>query len=535
MVIAAQSRIRPASGRRRRGQSGATLLLGMVTIPVLVSIMGLGIDASVLYAVKTKLQLAVDGAAVAAARALSLGLTTAAQADSARTNATNWFNRNFPNGTLAATNVQIDQPAVFDDPNEPLIRHVQVNARANAPSYFMRFWGREFTTINAFSEATRRDSVIMMVLDRSGSMNSGSPQACGAMRAAAKQFTSLFAVGRDRIGLITFNMASNIAAAPTTDFQTVIGSQTSTNALLDQITCNGGTGTPQAVTLGYNELYKVALPGALNVLLVFTDGEPNVVTIDFRGGVSNQEGIMANGTNCRDSAGRSLNSTASPRGNIQTSPPGWTTGWSFGTGSFLSAVPTGPIAGIYADANNSWAAFRYRSTSVNSTSDDTSVSASGCSPWGVVNGTNTLTPNLQWIPNTDVYGNNIDNANYYPLTRATFDGASRITANNYNARYGAYNATADAANRARTTRNLPDGRSFPGVYVYAIGLGNVNHQLLQRVANDPNADTSGNNYYSAFTGYNPAQPQGTYVYAEDSSRLSQAFGQIASFILRISQ
>ncbi len=525
----------PISSRRLQQESGATLLLGILSMPVIISMMGLSVDAGVLYGVKTKLQLATDGASVAAARALSLGQTTAAQAVSAQTNATNWFNKNFPSGTMSATNVQIDQPLVFDDPAQPLIRHVQVNARADAPAYFMRFWGWNSNTVRAFSEATRRDSVIMMVLDRSGSMNTGSPTACAAMKAAAKQFTSMFSVGRDRIGLITFNMASNIATSPTTDFQNVIGSSSSTNALLDQLSCNGGTGTPQAVSLGYNELYKVGLPGALNVLLLFTDGEPNVVTLDFRGGVTRQEGILADATTCQDSTGKSLKSTASPRGNIQTSPPSWTTGWSFGTGSFLSAVPTGPVAGIYADSSNSWAAFKYRSTSVSSTTDDGNVTAAGCSPWGVVSNTNTITPNLSWLPDRDVYGNTLDNASYYSLTRTTVDGASRIVANNYNAHYAAYNATADAANTARITRNLPDGRSFPGVFVYAIGLGNVNHPLLQRVANDPNGDTSGNNFYTAFPGYNSSQPVGTYVYAEDSTRLTQAFGQVASFILRISQ
>jgi hypothetical protein len=515
----------------KRKERGVILLLGSLSMPVLISMMGLAIDASVLSAVKTKLQLATDGASVAAARALSLGTTTAAQATSAQNNAISWFNKNYPANTLASTSITVDTPSVFDDPVQPLIRHVQVTSHANAPSFFMRFWGREYTPITAFSEATRRDSVIMMVLDRSGSMNSGG--ACAAMKSAAKQFTSLFAVGRDRIGLITFNMASNIAASPTTNFQNVIGSTTSTSALLDNLSCNGGTGTPQATILGYNELYKVALPGALNVLLVFTDGEPNVVTLDFRGGNSSQMGIMEDTTNCQDSRGYSLNSGASPRGHINTYPPSWTSGWSFGTGSFLSAVPSGPIASIYADATNSWAAFRYRSTSVNSTSDDSAVTASGCS-FGT-GSTGTYFNNVEWLPDTDVYGIPLELSGFYSLTRATIDGTSRIIANNYNAHYAAYNAAANAANVARTTRNLPSGTSFPGVYVYCIGLGNVNHQLLQRMANDPNGDTSGNNYYSAFTGYNPNQPVGTYVYAEDSSRLSQAFGQIASFILRISQ
>ena len=63
--------------------------------------------------------------------------------------------------------------------------------------------------------------------------------------------------------------------APSTDFQTVLGySNTSGSAtgLIDAINCNGGTGTAQAISLGYNELYKKNLPGALNFIMLFTDG-----------------------------------------------------------------------------------------------------------------------------------------------------------------------------------------------------------------------------------------------------------------------
>lgn len=71
------------------------------------------------------------------------------------------------------------------------------------------------------------------------------------------------------------------------------------------------------------------------------------------------------------------------------------------------------------------------------------------------------------------------------------------------------------------TRNL-------NVYTYTIGLGNaangVDNELLQRVANDPNA---GN--------YNATKPVGEYVYAPTTSQLNQAFSKIASQVLRLSK
>lgn len=515
-----------ATARRREREKGVVLLLGTLSIPVLVSMMGMGIDASIMYSVKSRIQLAADGASLAAARALSIGLTTDAQADAARTNASNWFNRNFPPGTFGVTNITLDQPQVYDDATQPMIRHVVVTAAANAPSYFMRYWGYDSTRILSSSRATRRDTVVMMVLDRSGSMaNSNS---CTPMKNAAKQFTGMFSAQRDRIGMITFNMASNIASAPSLNFKTVLGYSDSSGGgtgLIDGITCVGGTGTPEATILGYNELYKIGLPGALNVLLLFTDGNPTAGAFDFRDGTAN--GILGDSSTCQDSTGKSVATSASPRGHLSTNPPGWTNGWSFGTGSFLSNVATGPIGVIYSDENNSGWVYPYKSTS--NTANDTAMTPSGCST-GLGSGNYAYgSARINSLPNTDVFGNSLElpELNTLNYSSGVIQGSR---SNLYNA---LENASANAANRARTSRTLPDGRDFPGIYVYAVGLGSVNHSLLQRMANDPSPEANG--LYPAFTGYNPNQPQGAYVYAQDNTRLSQAFAQIASFILRLSQ
>jgi hypothetical protein len=406
---------------------------------------------------------------------------------------------------------------------------VVVTVQSEAPSYFMRYWGRTGTTVAASSRATRRDSVIMMVLDRSGSM-AGTP--CTDMKAAAKQFTGMFSAERDRIGMITFNMGSFISSAPTTNFKTVLGyndGMNSATGAIDSIGCTGGTGTPQATILGYNELYKVGLPGALNVLLLFTDGEPTAMTLDIRGGSTGPRGILKDAVTCQDSAGRSIATTASPMGSLSNNPPNWTAGWSLGSGSWLSNVGSGPIAALYGDTSQNLWLFDYRGTAT--TGADPLLSPSGCPGNQSGSGDTVYNNTVRWLPNSDVYGNNL--TGYNSLAYQTYDGVSRINSTRTNFRNAAFNASANAADRARTSRNLPDGRNFPGVYVYAIGLGAVNHQFLQRMANDPDADPGG--AYGAFTGHNTSQPIGNYVYASDSTRLSAAFAQIASFILRLSQ
>ena len=64
--------------------------------------------------------------------------------------------------------------------------------------------------------------------------------------------------------------------------------------------------TSQAISLAYNELYKVGLPGAFNFMMFFTDGIPNSVTVNF-------QNMMLSSSGCLDSAGKSL---ASGNGNF---------------------------------------------------------------------------------------------------------------------------------------------------------------------------------------------------------------------------
>jgi hypothetical protein len=531
-----------ATASRRKNERGVILLLGTLTLPVLVSMMGLGIDASVVYSVKSKMQLAADGAALAAARALSVGLTLAAQETSARNNATNWFNKNFPTGDWGSSNTVLAQPQVFEDPNEPLVRHVVVTASSDAPSYFMRYWGRLGTRVGARSQASRRDSVIMMVLDRSGSMNTNN--ACNLMKAAAKQFTGMFSAERDRIGMLTYSDTFHLASAPVQTFKTVLGytdPSGSGSGAIDQISCANWTSTPGATILGYNEIYKVGLPGALNVVLVFTDGVPNTMVIDARGYRDTaRRGIFEDSKACQDSTLTPINSGASPLGHFGNNPPNWSTAINLGatnffqydsaqdriTGANLVAGPHGAIRdGV------SWG--KFWATSNANAYNHGDIDTKGCGGPRDDDSGNDFEDTFQWLPETDVFGNGLDNTSYRPLDRATFDGATRIRGSLDNWTDASFNASANAASRARTTRSLWDGRNFPGAFVYVIGLGDVDHPLLQRMANDPAAGPDGE--YPAFPGYNTAQPVGAYVYAEDSTRLSSAFAQIASFILRLSQ
>ena len=118
-----------------RCRKGVSLIVVAVSLAFIVPVVGMMIDVGVLYSVKARLQAAVDGASLAAARALNLGQTTSAQATSAQQNAVNWFYANFPTHSWGTFNTQMGQStvSVFDDPNNA---HVSATSRFRpAPAY----------------------------------------------------------------------------------------------------------------------------------------------------------------------------------------------------------------------------------------------------------------------------------------------------------------------------------------------------------------------------------------------------------------
>jgi len=525
--------------RSRSRQRGVSLVLAGLSLTFIVPAVGLMIDVSVLYSVRARFQAAVDGAALAAARALNLGQSTTAQAAAAQSNAVNWFYANFPTGSwgTSGTNMSAGTVNVFDDANNPHVRNVTVTASTRVPTYFMAWFGATSTPLSATGNASRRDVVVMMVLDRSGSMGAS----CSDMLTAAKLFTGQFAAGRDQIGLVSFSDNVYIHSSPTTNFQSVLGYKNNLgtgNGAIDTIVCKGGTSTAQAISVAYNELYRANLPGALNVLMFETDGLPNTLTLNFWDSASSTTGLKA-ASACTDKNGKKLS-----QGGFATAAtlPSWTTGQTLSSGSYFGNIPAGMVGGIYSDdpgGNNQFQVlFKYWTTSTsNSFGSSTfvaSTAATGCN----FGGGKTYTPpptDINWFPVKDVWGNKLS-PGYLPVTLSS----GKVVANSYTSYHNAVlNATDNAAYQARTNATVP-------AYFFGIGLGGTStnppdYVLMQRMANDPNGD----NYNSpplygacsqeANCATYGAQPQGTFIFSANTSSLSQAFLSVSSQVLRLSK
>src|SRR5450631_4810955 len=105
----------PKKQPQRQQEAGVILLLFCFCLPMIIGMMGLGIDVGIMYAVKARLQMACDGAAVAALRSLSLAQTTASQTTAASNVAAQWFTANFAGAYLGAQNTSTPNVSIVDD------------------------------------------------------------------------------------------------------------------------------------------------------------------------------------------------------------------------------------------------------------------------------------------------------------------------------------------------------------------------------------------------------------------------------------
>lgn len=506
--------------RHRRGERGISVAVTALLMILVLPILGLSIDATLLYCIKTRLQGAVDGAALAAAKALSRGADDATHIQQATNAAQTYIRLNYPKSFFFSDDVQVDSTTgVTIDMTVANQRTVSVTATVAEPALFMRWLHFNSTTVKATAQTVRKDVNIVLVLDRSGSMSvSGS---CEPMKSAAINFVNKFTPGRDNIGIISFATTTIEQMPITTNYyhnsSETGGTGINVSTAIGGISCAGSTSSAMALWYAYNELVGLNQPAALNYIVFFTDGQPTGVNVN----------MPVTTANC----------TASSTANSNTVGmiPGYT-GRYIPSGLFAVTTDGSTLIGLASPlgSKNSDGT----PVIVNADQGNSAVTGStGCQYAASWNQNWTKTGDYVGIPLSDIYGNSMVDPSYNPVTMS----GNWIKVAASNGLPFAANAANNAAKHIRHGDNvtvLPNkGKSLSGVIIHSIGLGNAANPLsaddsfLARVSNSPYlADGTAPN-----PGYESSYGSGRYIYVANSSDLGKAFDDIASEILRLAK
>lgn len=464
--------------RQRPREKGMALVWGTVSMLFLIPMIGLAIDSGVAFVIKTRLSIGVDSACLAAARSLNRGLTLAEQEASARATALRYFYANFPSGDWKTTGAD---PVVMIEETGTRMRTVTVNAVRTAPLYFLPVIGKEYADVGVMGQATRRDSNIILVLDRSSSINSTG--SAPFMKRGAKTFVDKFSNGRDRLGLIVFHGSVHRTMEPTFNFK---GTSPSMMTLIDEVAIGGNTGTTAALNQAYDMLLNINEPGALNVIVFFTDGLPN--------------GIVGNFNNTRYDGNPDLIKEESLCADKTADKVGYLVQ---GSGGKM----TGNTSGIFG-----WPHSNHKTTS--------QTRINGLNGCAMATNANNMRQDIASMPFRDIWGNRADQS---------FPGAVAVDLTAVNSPHhinrASMNTALDQAKRIRSNAALKP-------VIYSIGLGSEtapeppDHWFMRKLANTHDSPT-----------FDDDEAEGMYIFvqvADQESGLQEAFQRVAGEIIRLS-
>jgi hypothetical protein len=473
---------------------------------VMIPMVGLAIDFSVLYNVKSLLQEACDAGAIGAGNTVqrSTDVTDPTTNTTLKGTILRFFNANFTPVPWRATQLSYNSSITQDATTK--VRTIYVTATYNVPMLFMRVLGINNSQVAAQSIAKLRFVNLMVVVDRSGSVGrtgSGTQTNQQIIAGALNQFvadstTSVFVDGRDVVGLVSFGANYYLDYAPQTNFQTStpnIG--TAINGM--KFNTNASTNTGEGLYQAWYQLTQLAQPGALNVIVLVTDGRPSAFTANFS-------------VKAGDACG------PSPFQGVITSNVG-ATNW----------PPSGrAINGL----------FQFAGTS----SDlDTVVSpTSGCTFPGTPSSVNTDITTIPTIigPQDHTTGTLKPGTTTFNASPGYYSAGNDAT-NSVNVRYTAINYAYNVAQAIRQDTSLAP-------VIYCIGLNfdtslypseePLEADYLATLANDPNyvtKGTVGSIYAANQSVYRAGQTPGKY-YDVSYSGLGAALQDIAGQILRLS-
>jgi hypothetical protein len=521
------------------------MLLLMLMLPmVMIPLVGLAIDGTMCFIVQAKLSAAVDGAALGAGRLLGTNANTTEIAGE-------FLNVDMPNGYWGSKNLT---PTITATSTLNL-HTINVSATVDVPLLFLRIFGQQKSVVAAAATATRADTRVMLVLDRSGSMNNvdaiSGLNVFPTMVTSAKNFVGMFTPGTDELGMVAFDGSAIVGypttrpydGSPTSATQhgpdTSFATSSTSGPMFTQINLlnsGGATNTSEALNLAFIELQKAhrqdlnanGADSRLNSIVLFTDGVPTNMTVYANDPTTANTnslkpfGATAGKSPCTNNPATAVAGTQMKfwMGNPGDPVSGWGTPHGLHT---LSAYD-----------NSQTLAYWLGNGGADKVSPNPVSSVAGCNYLNNMNWTSSANIDLRQIPPFDLYGdptNTIGYTNSFIVDAtgnkigAVYNGTSYDylqPTNPYHTGISYWNAADNAGKNIRGS----NAAGLP-VAIYTIaysGNGGSDRGLLKRLANTQDS-----------TSYDPTQQSGMYVEVHSADQLNAAFSMVASELLRLAK
>jgi hypothetical protein len=322
------------------------------------------------------------------------------------------------------------------------------------------------------------------------------------------------------------------------------------------------TGTAEGLMLAWKELQAANQPGALNIIVLWTDGAPNGITADFNN--SSTPSLKA-GSGCTHT--NDGTNGVYPNATAANSMLGWFAQWggyaynSNATNGIRSRAQT-TTTGM---SVTSWATLSPPGTT-GAGGNEVILSTSSGAANGCNYGTGTSVSSTINIPSVDYYGNSTQGSSVAPYTQSDYKQSNLWTDTTANCQQGAGGtggvpltltgtlsgglaASGNACQVGLASWNAADmaarqihGDTTLSPIIYTMGYagsvsgnGGIDTVLLMRMANcKPGIACGPGGANAVNTVYNSTIPSGMYLQVQTVDDVTPAFQALLSEILRLS-
>ena len=243
-------------------QNGNILVLSVISTLSIMAFASVAIDLGCILTAKNHLQVGVDASALAAASGLVVNQAEAVQ-----------------RGIVISNSNKILQQPLDLQSNEIFFidqKTVKITARRSVDLFFARVFGLNAAEVSATATAELGNRDIMLIFDRSGSMDDDTvdpdvPQPITDTQNASNYFVDLIAGNPfvfDRVGLVSYSTYAQLSLPLGRDFSLIENTIQSYEA-------NGYTNIGQAIQYSNNHLIQNSQARTMKTEILLSDGMAN--------------------------------------------------------------------------------------------------------------------------------------------------------------------------------------------------------------------------------------------------------------------